>query len=122
MTCLPAVAASLRSRNSGVRTAFLASESPAPDTDVNRIRREVHDACLRAATEPSGIFRLAVPTGGGKRRSAVAFAIRHGIEHGMRRVVVAVSFTTITQQTAGVYRRIFEQGDDDSGRVVLEHH
>ena len=102
--------------------AFLAGEPPAPDTEVNRVRGEVHEACLRAATEPSGIFRLAVPTGGGKTRSAMAFALRHGIEHGMRRVVVAVPFTTITQQTAGVYRRIFEHGHEDAGRVVLEHH
>jgi len=102
--------------------AFLANEPVAGATDVNRVRREVHDACLRAATERSGIFRLAVPTGGGKTRSAMAFALRHGIEHGMRRVVVAVPFTTITQQTAAVYRGIFEQGHDNPGRVVLEHH
>ena len=52
----------------------------------------------------------------------MAFALRHGIERDMRRVVVAVPFTTITQQTAGVYRRIFEHGHADAGRVVLEHH
>ena len=93
-----------------------------PDTTVNRVRREVHKACLDAATEPAGLFRLTVPTGGGKTRSAMAFALCHGIEHGMRRVVVAVPFTTITQQTAEVYRRIFEDGYPDGGRVVLEHH
>ncbi len=102
--------------------AFLASEPSAPGGDVNRVRREVHEACLSAASNPSGIFRLTVPTGGGKTRSAMAFALRHGIEHDMRRVVVAVPFTTITQQTAEVYRRIFEQDHEEASRVVLEHH
>ena len=102
--------------------AFLERQQGVPDTTVNRVRREVHQACLDAATEPPGLFRLTVPTGGGKTRSAMAFALRHGIEHGMRRVVVAVPFTTITQQTADVYRQIFEGSSPDRGRVVLEHH
>ena len=102
--------------------AFLERQESVPDTTVNRVRGEVHEACLDAATEQPGLFRLTVPTGGGKTRSAMAFALRHGIEHSMRRVVVAVPFTTITQQTAEVYRQIFEDGYPDGGRVVLEHH
>ena len=102
--------------------AFLERQPSVPDTPVNRVRREVHGACLDAATDPLRLFRLTVPTGDGKTRSALAFALRHGIAHGMRRVVVAVPFTTVTQQTAEVYRRIFEDGYPDGGRVVLEHH
>ena len=102
--------------------AFLQRGAGPPETDVNSTRREVHEACLRAAALQSGIFKLTVPTGGGKTRSAMAFALRHGIEHGMRRVVVAVPFTTITQQTARAYRCIFEDGYGDGDRVVLEHH
>ena len=100
---------------------FLAGQPPVTGI-VNRVRREVHDACLQMAAMPPGIFRLTVPTGGGKTRSAMAFGLRHGLIHGLRRVIVAVPFTTITEQTASVYWEIFERGYPDTGRVVLEHH
>lgn len=93
----------------------------APDTEVNRARREVYAHCLHAATQPPGVFRLAVPTGGGKTRSALAFALRHAALHGMARVIVAVPFLTITEQTADVYRGVFGMGDGERP-IVLEHH
>ena len=92
------------------------------NSHVNNVREEVHDACITAASAPQGIFRLTVPTGGGKTRSAMAFALRHGIEHQLRRIIVAVPFNTITQQTARVYREIFEQDSTGSNPVVLEQH
>lgn len=90
------------------------------NSPVNRSRLDIYDACILTAKQPTGLFRLSVPTGGGKTRSGMAFALRHALEHGQQRVIVAVPYITITQQTAEEYRRIFSE--DDEHPVVLEHH
>lgn len=91
------------------------------DTVVNRSRDKIFTACLKAAEQDPGLFRLTVPTGGGKTRSGMAFALRHAQNHGQQRIIVAVPYITITQQTASTYREIFNLPDDDKP-VVLEHH
>ncbi|QXJ21569.1 CRISPR-associated helicase Cas3' [Actinomadura graeca] len=96
----------------GARDSYLGdTRSP-----IDLIRSEVYDQAVQAAGGPVGIFPFPAPTGAGKTIAAGGFAAHHAARHGLRRVIVAVPFLSITEQNAQVYRTLF--GADN----VLEHH
>jgi len=87
-----------------------------PQSDLNRKRTVTLRACLEKASERPGFFTLTVPTGGGKTLSSMAFALNHAVQHGLKRVIYVIPFTSIIEQNAAVFKECL--GDAN----VLEHH
>lgn len=115
--CLALGMTELLSRYERGRARLLACRTP---SSIDVVRTQVYEDCLGAAELPPGFFRLAAPTGSGKTIAAGGFALHHAGRHGMRRVIVAVPFLSVTDQNAKVYRDLLDP--DGTGRVVLEHH
>jgi len=89
------------------------------NSDVNALRADILQHVRSEATHASGLFSLTVPTGGGKTLASLAFALDHAIQHGLRRVIFVIPFTSIVEQNADVFRSAL---GDLGDAAVLEHH
>lgn len=99
------------------RQAMLADVAPSP---VDGLRQEVYAQAVEGALGPMGFYRLPAPTGSGKTLAASGFALHHARAHGLRRVVVAVPYMSITEQNAAIYRGLLDHAGEPP--AVLEHH
>ncbi len=100
-------------------TGRLAATTTAPE-NVAQVRQSLLAACIAAGAAQPGLFTLTAPTGSGKTLAMLAFALAHAQKHGLRRIVMVIPYLSIIEQTARIYRAIFEPrfGAD----YVLEHH
>ncbi len=93
--------------------------------DVNKLRKEISDSCLAFASKPKGVYKLTVPTGGGKTLSSLRFALNHAKKYSMDRIFYIIPFTSIIDQNAETAREIFEEKTSKNvykNSIVLEHH
>ena len=72
-----------------------------PSGPINEKRTAVLKSCLARAEEPAGLFTLTVPTGGGKTFISLAFALKHGVTHGMERIIYVIRHGSETFQKRG---------------------
>lgn len=81
---------------------------------IDAARKYMLRCCIEKGEEKPGFFTLTMPTGGGKTLSSMAFALRHAVKYGLKRVIVVTPYTSIIEQNADVLR--------DALSDVLEHH
>jgi len=87
----------------------------APTTSINTLRQSIYSYALKQAEQKPGLFTLTVPTGGGKTLTSLGFALKHAQQHGMRRIIYVIPYTSIIEQNAAVFEKAL-------GTKVLEHH
>ncbi|WEG12329.1 CRISPR-associated helicase Cas3' [Pullulanibacillus sp. KACC 23026] len=90
-----------------------------PDSDhpINKLRAKMSEECDRSAENPSGIYTLSIPTGGGKTLASLRYALKHAIRYQKERIIYVVPYTTIIEQNADEVKRILDDQDN-----ILEHH
>lgn len=88
-----------------------------PESPVAFQRNAALRVCMeRGAQWEQGMYTLTVPTGGGKTFASLAFALEHAAAHGMSRVIYVIPYTSIIDQTAGVFAELL--GEEN----VLAHY
>ena len=84
---------------------------------VDAARKAVSEECLMAAAKPDSLYRLMVPTGGGKTYSSLRFALHHAMKFNKRHIIYIAPFNSILEQNADDIRSAVGRND-----IVLEHH
>lgn len=87
------------------------------ETPIQRARRAFSDACASAAEKKTGLYRLELPTGGGKTLAALRFAVLHARKKGLKRILYTAPLLSIIDQNAREIRAAV--GETAS---ILEHH
>ena len=86
------------------------------EREIDEVRGRILDHVRGKAGLAPGFFTLTVPTGGGKTLASLSFALDHAKAKGLQRIVYAIPFTSIIDQTVGIFEEALGDG------VVLAHH
>ncbi|QLH51858.1 MAG: CRISPR-associated endonuclease Cas3'' [Candidatus Accumulibacter cognatus] len=86
---------------------------------VAAVRADLWKAVTEASAGGSGVYSLTAPTGSGKTFAMLQFALAHARQNQFKRVVLAVPYLSIIEQTAREYRKVFAEKPAD---FILEHH
>lgn len=87
------------------------------DTKIDMLRKQMSDYCFDFAKEGNGIYRLSIPTGGGKTLSSMRYALELAKKENKEHIIYVAPFLSVLEQNADEIKTILK--DDEN---ILEHH
>ncbi|MGN0507463.1 MAG: CRISPR-associated helicase Cas3' [Lachnospiraceae bacterium] len=85
--------------------------------EIAALRRQISKECAEFSEHPSGIYRLSVPTGGGKTVSSLRYALNHAGQYQKKRIFYIGPYLSILDQNSTVFQEALGNKE-----VVLVHH
>lgn len=86
-------------------------------TELNQVRTAISQQCRKAAENSSGVYRLNVPTGGGKTLAALRYALAHAEKYRKKRIIFVIPLLSVLDQNVKVIREYLPDST-----YLLEHH
>ena len=85
---------------------------------IDELRREMSAQCADFAEKNgSGVYKLSIPTGGGKTLSSMRYALKLAVREHKERIIYTAPFLSILEQNAHELKNVFGESD-----YILEHH
>ena len=96
--------------------ALSSGQTGGNDDAINIVRSEISRQCMEFAENPEAIYRLNVPTGGGKTLSSLRYALHHAAKFQKKKIIYVIPLLTIIDQNASDIKEYLKE------KTVLEHH
>lgn len=87
------------------------------ESPINHARQMISNQCRTFAVKEPGIYRLNVPTGGGKTLAVLRYSLAHALKYQKKRIIFVAPLLTIIDQNAKVIRDYLPIQE-----TILEHH
>ena len=87
------------------------------ETEIQRARTKFSQECCNFAKEEGAVYRLNLPTGGGKTLSSMRYALNHASIYGKRRIFYVAPLLTILEQNA----MVIKEAIGEEGEVLLHY-
>ncbi|MDR3216448.1 MAG: CRISPR-associated helicase Cas3' [Clostridiaceae bacterium] len=75
---------------------------------LTEIRTKIYYKCREKGRAVKGIYKLDVPTGGGKTFASLGFALSHANAHSFKRIIFVLPYLSVIEQNAQKIREVFD--------------